>query len=160
MYHQKFAGNCFEDRQEELCRSDGLGPAFDCSGFVIASICKAMGRPAESWQGPRHVRDFWRAANKETSGLTASAAVAGALLVTPRMYTLAGELQVVPGHIGIITQIDDDKPIRWIHANPQAGKVEETVVLSSGVPLGAISLTGFFAADFAPERVPCKAGVV
>lgn len=160
VYHQKFAGNCFENRREELCFADGIGPAFDCSGLVIASICKALGRPVDAWTGPRHVRDFWCAARQDDQRMSFDAPAVGSLLVAPRIYTVAGELRVVPGHIGIITRANENEPIRWIHANPRDGKVEESTVVSSGVPLGAVSLAGFFAADFTPERAPSPAGVV
>lgn len=159
MYHQDFAGNCFENRREELCRSDGLGPNFDCSGFVIASISKVIGKAPTEWKGPRHVRDFWQAAQQNEHGLAVTTPAVGDLLITPRIYDIAGERRTVPAHIGIITAIEEEKPMRWIHANPQSGKVEEGVVLSAGIPLGAISLAGLFTADFLPERLPCLAAV-
>lgn len=159
MYHQNFAGNCFENRQEELCRSDGLGPRFDCSGFVIAAICKARGRSVADWNGPRHVRDFWRLAQRGESGIAVTHPVVGSLLVTPRVYDVAGRQPTVPAHMGILVEVSEEKPLRWLHANPQSGKVEECVVVSQSVPLGAISLVGFFAANFLPEYTPCGANL-
>lgn len=158
VYHQDFAGNCFENRQEDLCRSDGLGPNFDCSGFVIAAICKATGRAVADWHGPRHVRDFWQAA-QDGEELALGRPVIGNALVTPRVYDIWGKKRVMPAHIGILTEVSEGKPLRWLHANPQTGRVEEAEVVSLGIPLGAISLGGVLAADFSPEHAPGLARV-
>jgi cell wall-associated NlpC family hydrolase len=116
----------------------GLGPnEFDCSGLVIASFAAVMDVPVDRWRDLRHVRDLWKVAGE--AGLHRSAYAVGDLLVIPRTYTISGNRQSVPGHIGFVTKVDSGG-LNILHADWR----QETVVESfrpRALPIfGAISL--------------------
>lgn len=124
IYHQNFAGNCFENTGE-ACWANGIGKApFDCSGFVITAICDAAGVDTGRWpQVVRHVRDFWDVASEGLCDMRQTSQQVGGLWVTSRHYTLQGERRKVAGHIGVITEVTSDA-LEILHASPKRGKVE------------------------------------
>lgn len=151
MYHQHFAGNCFENPSNR-CLVEGIGPSqFDCSGLVIASICQSLGIPTKSWSHRlRHVRDIWQEAN-EPSGSSVFVKIEpqiGSLLIFRKFYTIEGERQEVAGHIGIVTHVEGDK-LKYIHANPAKGVVEESEATFHQRILGAVMLRNEAAIELA-----------
>lgn len=85
----------------------------------------------------RHVRDIWQAALAGTSLLRVTELAVGTLAVTAHTYTVRGERVTIPGHIGIITDLEN---LKLLHANPSAGVVEERPLGSVNTILGGIAL--------------------
>ena len=138
IYHQQQAGDCFR-APSERCLQVGLGPAFDCSGFIIASLCQVAGRPIGDWPASlRHVRDMWQA-SQDSELLTRIPIVEGSILVTSRAYDLEGEKVRVPGHVGIVTYAQADE-VHYVHASAKSGVVEERPLRTLDTILGAITL--------------------
>lgn len=140
--HQRYAGNCLEGTSQ-ACREYGVGPdAFDCSGLVIHSICQTAGLEPKNWPlEMRHVRDMWQAAEGGDQGLAISQQIEpGSLLVTPRKWLVGGVQQKMPGHIGIVSRVEDDE-VWFIHANPKAGLVEEVQLKDTDNVIGAMVMT-------------------
>jgi hypothetical protein len=93
--------------------------------------------PAET----RHVRDMWDAAENE--GIFEKAQlVPGALIVTDSTYTLSAGRRRLPGHIGIITDMNADE-VEYIHANPRSRLVETRCSAIPARTIGALSLAGY-----------------
>lgn len=136
VYHQNFAGNCIEN-PSEYCLSGGLGPKkFDCSGLIIRSLCDLLDCTIET-DGLRHVRDMWRSAEEHTAYMRASLAV-GVLAVMRRRYMIDGIPTEIPGHIGVVSSVEDEVTI--IHANPRNGKVEQSILRDQTNVMGYIAL--------------------
>ncbi len=72
----------------------------------------------------RHVRDMWQNAQENTNGFREGHLALGALIVWSRNYTINGSRLSIPGHIGIITAVEEDR-VHYIHASPSLGLVEE-----------------------------------
>jgi hypothetical protein len=68
-----------------------------------------------------------------------SALAIGAFLVTPRNYILDGEPRVIPGHIGIITDIDR-RGVGYIQASADTGRVEEGLLGTHSAILGYVQM--------------------
>lgn len=138
IYHQREVGDCFSAPSEK-CLQIGLGPVFDCSGFIIASLCKVAGRQIGDWPASlRHVRDMWQA-SQDGELLMRTTITEGSILVTSRRYDLHGEEVRVPGHIGIVTYAQPDE-VHYVHASAEAGAVEERPLRTLDTILGAITL--------------------
>lgn len=152
IYHQSFAGNCFE-QPTAACMEAGMGPdEFDCSGLVINAFCDVMGVEPERWPARlRHVRDMWREATD--SGVLfreAPEATVGSLLVVSRRYNLEGRPQKVAGHIGFVadqTGVPGFQTVRFLHASPTLGSVAEATVSHLDSHLGIIVPTEAFYAN-------------
>lgn len=139
MYHQHFAGNCFE-APSERCFEDGLGPIFfDCSGFIVRVLCDVTGADiAAQAKGARHVRDMWRLAEQGEGLFAAASEHDGHILVTSRCYTLHGQPTVVPGHVGFVTRGQGEAT--FIHADPLRGSVQEIPLAAAHSALGYVAL--------------------
>lgn len=140
IYHQRFAGNCFEQPSAE-CLVAGMGPAsFDCSGLIIQSASDVLGVSTTDWPADlRHVRDLWSLAPASNGTHEAPQLTVGSLAIMKRQYDIAGQRQVVPGHIGIISDISHEA-VTFIHANPEKGVVEERPLRTLTTLMGAMSL--------------------
>ncbi len=136
IYHQQFAGNCLEGVTDN-CFDNGLGPAFDCSGFVLRAYADVTGWQTGQFGNLRHVRDIWGAAQDNQSPFTKGEFAVGNLVVTARTYTINGEQVTFPGHIGIVT---DTLTPRFIHANPRAGCVRERSLRAQIALMGYVTL--------------------
>jgi hypothetical protein len=83
------------------------------------------------------VRDIWGAALAGRYPFRIAELSVGALVVTHRTYTIQNERVVIPGHIGIITDLEE---MRFLHASPSAGFVEEIPLRDVHAILGAIAV--------------------
>lgn len=141
VYHQDFAGNCFE-QPTERCLQAGLGPdQFDCSGLVIRATCDVLGIDVTDWPADmRHIREMWGIANGDQLGMTTTELARGALLTIAHRYNLTEQLHFrnVAAHAGFITNTRCG--IRYIHASPFSGIVKEGPVMSPDSILGAMTL--------------------
>lgn len=108
--------------------SEGLGPdSFDCSGLVIRSMCDVLGKDISAWQlKHRHVRDLWNAANGLDDAFELTSLAPGTLLVSARSYLVNNVTEILPGHIGIVTEVYDGKAV-YIHASSPWLVAEEPV---------------------------------
>ncbi|MDZ7744444.1 MAG: NlpC/P60 family protein [Candidatus Saccharibacteria bacterium] len=124
IYHHFVAGDCIALPREN-CPEIGIGPdEFDCSGFVIKSICDVKGlRPSDWPDQVRHVRDMWNDAQTEQVMFKQSALEAGALLITQKYYDIGDQQTEMPGHMGIVLTVEDET-VRYIHASAKRGRVE------------------------------------
>ena len=140
VFHQQFAGNCYETPSDK-CLSAGIGPkAYDCSGLAIASICDVLGKPVGSWPaGMRHVREIWHVASQATTEpiFTQTGYEEGALLIFRRVYDVHGYKEVVAGHLAIASLIQGDA-VTYLHANSNMGTVEERELRSPHSVLGSV----------------------
>jgi hypothetical protein len=135
VYHQDFAGDCYQSPSEK-CYADGLGPdVFDCSGFIVRTICDVTGLDIAK-RGLRHVRDMWEAAQAGEYSLTTTTCAPGSIIVTERVYDFGRR----PGHIGIITSLATELPT-FIHASPSAARVEERPLLRLDTTLGYMTIS-------------------
>lgn len=124
----------------EQCRVVGTGPAvFDCSGFVLRAISDATGSPIDELAAnTRHVRDIWQSAQAEDPFFNVGELAVGSLLITERRYSFDGLIFTIPGHVGIISVLGDLPS--FIHANPQAGMVEERPLRALDTVLGCVAI--------------------
>ena len=133
---------CFELPTDQ-CLTSGIGPEhFDCSGLVVASLCEVLGLATCDWpMGRRHARDMWQEADDPHSAsmFIKTEPREGALLVMRRHYDIGGRRQEVAGHIAVVSCVGDDN-LRYIHANPANGIVEERQLKSSRNLLGIVGI--------------------
>jgi hypothetical protein len=83
---------------------------------------------------------MWANAENGTESFLRAGIAIGTLLVTSRRYTLDGEWQYVPGHIGIVTATEGDA-ISFVHANANAGVVEERPLTTRATILGSLTVS-------------------
>jgi hypothetical protein len=138
-----FAGDCLVSRSDK-CAEVGVGPeAFDCSGLVIGAISTVMGKRPGNWPvANRHVREMWFTSSlgreDEYSGDGSYPSnLSGSLVVMSRKYSYHDDPIIVPGHIGIVSGYEDGR-MRYIHASPNKGIVEETTISRMESVLGLL----------------------
>lgn len=133
--HYDFAGNCLEQASPH-CLDGGLGPdRFDCSGLMIRALCDVVGKPVEDWPLElRHVRDMWDDAQTEATAFEPTPMEPGALVVLRRRHPVADTTYVVPGHIGVVTQVFRSGAY-YIHASahPEGRVAMSRLMTFSGV---------------------------
>ena len=140
VYHQALAGNCLI-APTERCRNVGLGPAFDCSGLVIRSICDVLGVDPQDWPPDmRHVRDMWGMSLGQGELAALGSSAIARLVVFRRYYdTPTGPLEVA-GHVGMVSTVDSTGSFTFVHADPRTGRIEERSSMTSQTMLGFIAL--------------------
>ncbi|MDQ5972259.1 MAG: hypothetical protein QG553_418 [Patescibacteria group bacterium] len=141
VHHYEFAGNCLEQASPR-CLDDGFGPEnFDCSGLIIRAVSDVLGKRVEDWPlDLRHVRDMWGDSQVEATAFEPAPVERGSLLVMRRKHTVDDMTYVVPGHIGVVTQVFRSGAY-YIHANAPEGKVIESRLMTFSGVYGTIRPT-------------------
>ena len=116
----------------------GFAPAALAAGPEQVPQRPAASATIEQTTGLRHVRDIWQSALSQAGPFRIGRLSVGSLLITHRQYTINGERTIVPGHIGVITNVDDS--LSFIHASPIAGKVEERPLKTLQTIVGCVEV--------------------
>jgi hypothetical protein len=113
-----------------------MGPEiFDCSGFIVRSVCDVKGVDVSAWPtGMRHVRDMWKTSGRPLKNL--ATLTVGDILVEE--YTYISQDKTRPGHIGIVVA-SGEEPL-WLHASPKQEKVLISEVPTDAKLLGTVSV--------------------